>query len=649
MSSKITQYSVVLACFISFASYTFAGEIHAGLKNAVDAGNVSLAKNMVEKIGVTDIYCPANLNVKDAEKIYAHVLKKDPLRIVYCAKHDDENGCDVSHSFKVSYLEASCNAKQEKYNNICKELYYAASDINQNANTFLPQWLQEKKGICLSKETINTCKFFYDHVSDPSLKMDVLRILDQKKLLDFKLTKTNEKNEESCTKKKKKNFDRNKCLREVNRRHRNRVAECNSPGHRRTAAVYDLCMSGAVSRTTSEERDCENDEELVCQSKKVTKKEFVIPFLNDTKELYNSKFVDWREMNDAWVKDVSILKKYIDEETEINDLINFYNKNKGDLSINDVVGLCKLSPTFDKKIQKKIGFELFSCKNILKNYPISCDEDSIRTFGTTLYGTNTIKYACEKGKWRGLKKNEDIVGVYSISMRDLSNTPCEENIEVQSKFNSELSYKCVNGGWIAKIKNEQMLVDTRNWTYYKIKQIGDQVWMVDNLNFETNDSWCYNNITYNCDLHGRLYTWAAAIDSTKLYDNENGMDCGYGKVCDIPAKLQGICPKGWHLPDSTEWETLYSAMGSSPYAMQAKGYKDWPKATDAYNFSATPAGYRSFFYTTFYYNKDTFFWSATEYNRDVAYFWYLAKDVAFLTNDRDSHKSSGFSVRCIQD
>lgn len=37
-------------------SFAVAGEIHPGLKNAIDNGDYKMAKNLIEKVGVNDIY-----------------------------------------------------------------------------------------------------------------------------------------------------------------------------------------------------------------------------------------------------------------------------------------------------------------------------------------------------------------------------------------------------------------------------------------------------------------------------------------------------------------------------------------------------------------------------------------------------------------
>ena len=137
------------------------------------------------------------------------------------------------------------------------------------------------------------------------------------------------------------------------------------------------------------------------------------------------------------------------------------------------------------------------------------------------------------------------------------------------------------------------LKDLRDGKTYKAVKIGKQTWMAENLNYETENSWCYNDSSKYCDKYGRLYTWAAAIDSIALAnDRTNPQVCGNGKTCLFSKKLQGSCPSGWHLPSRAEWLTLFVAVGGKSVAGQKLMSKsDWEQGigTDDYGFSALPA------------------------------------------------------------
>lgn len=92
--------------------------------------------------------------------------------------------------------------------------------------------------------------------------------------------------------------------------------------------------------------------------------------------------------------------------------------------------------------------------------------------------------------------------------------------------------------------------------------IDKQVWMAENLNYESGLSYCYDSKIENCAKYGRLYTWATAMDSLGFWGS-NGEGCGIGFECSPAYPVRGVCPKGWHLPNNVEWETLLSFVDDS--------------------------------------------------------------------------------------
>lgn len=190
------------------------------------------------------------------------------------------------------------------------------------------------------------------------------------------------------------------------------------------------------------------------------------------------------------------------------------------------------------------------------------------------------------------------------------------------------------------------LVDDRDGQTYKTVKIGDQVWMAENLNYETGSSFCYNNNESNCTKYGRLYTWAAAVGKPES-------ECGYGYTCSLlSGNIQGVCPEGWHLPSKAEWETLFNAVdGQSTAGRVLKSTSGWESngnGTDSFGFSALSAGYRE--NNVDYYNEGglALFWSSTE---DISFSaYYMGLD--FNHDDaglNDDDKNSEFSVRCLKD
>ncbi|MBR2899378.1 MAG: hypothetical protein IKC23_07145 [Fibrobacter sp.] len=195
------------------------------------------------------------------------------------------------------------------------------------------------------------------------------------------------------------------------------------------------------------------------------------------------------------------------------------------------------------------------------------------------------------------------------------------------------------------------LTDSRDGQTYKTVVIGDQVWMAENLNYETTNSYCYNDTATYCDKYGRLYTWAAAMDSVGSWST-NGKGCGYGKTCSPTYPVRGVCPSGWHLPSQAEWDSLFTAVGGQSTAGQklksVTGWSGSGNGTDTFGFSALPTGFRDS-EGNYFKNDGTYatFCSSTEilsYNASFVFLSYNGDD-AFPYSD---YKYYGFSVRCLK-
>ena len=213
--------------------------------------------------------------------------------------------------------------------------------------------------------------------------------------------------------------------------------------------------------------------------------------------------------------------------------------------------------------------------------------------------------------------------------------------------------------------------DERDGQVYKTVKIGDQVWMAQNLNYAYIDvpynfsyynnvyisdstSWCYDNDPANCAKYGRLYTWAAAIDSVKLAtDAVNPQDCGYGSMCSaLNGIVKGICPSGWHLPQKSEWDTLFTAVsdGSTAVGNKFKSRSGWlsdGNGDDDFGFAALPAGY--------YFKgdirdvgKQACFWSSVMFD-DTVYGARLHPNNVVGRGEAGNYMYMGYSIRCVKD
>ena len=201
----------------------------------------------------------------------------------------------------------------------------------------------------------------------------------------------------------------------------------------------------------------------------------------------------------------------------------------------------------------------------------------------------------------------------------------------------------------ANVKYES-ITDRRDGQSYKTVDIGSQTWMAENLNYETANSYCYDDKVSDCTKYGRLYKWAAAMDSAGSWST-NGMGCGYNKTCSPTYPVRGVCPEGWHLPTKVEYETLFTAVGGFRNAgaklKSMSGWNDNGNGVNAYSFSALPAGDRSGKGDYYGEGNNTFFWSSTEYNSGGAYS--ISMDLKLAPSLGYYLKYYGFSVRCVKD
>lgn len=249
----------------------------------------------------------------------------------------------------------------------------------------------------------------------------------------------------------------------------------------------------------------------------------------------------------------------------------------------------------------------------------------------------------------------------SSSATPESSSSSSQTVVLSSESHEESSGSSFNG-WSWDVPKEARLnpeiaygamTDSRDGKTYKTVKIGNQTWMAENLNYADSaktpslkgKSWCYNNIDKNCDVAGRLYSWAAAMDSVTI-------GCGYGSTCSPTLPVRGICPEGWHLPSYNEWNALFTAVGGQSTAATAlKSQSGWynnGNGTDAFGFSALPAGSRRYYDGFEGDGILAIFWSASEDDRYYAYYVNLVfhDEYAGLSHYDKYH---GFSVRCLKD
>ena len=287
---------------------------------------------------------------------------------------------------------------------------------------------------------------------------------------------------------------------------------------------------------------------------------------------------------------------------------------------------------------------------------------------------DSIYFVCKSGSWTEATELEKEIGY-----------ACIESIDGMVVKGADGSLKkCSDGKWVVPsifdVPKEFYLnpditygtmTDKRDNKVYKTVKIGDQTWMAENLNYAylqrtselDSSSFCYNDSVEYCAKYGRLYTWAAAIDSVALAtDADNPQDCGKDKSCTLPEKVQGICPEGWHLPRYAEWKTLFGEVGNNTTNLksQTAWYIDGSaiikgNGTDTVGFSALPAGYKEYGESDYKYGASDYsgwysvcFWSSKQSGDGYALNMCLGS-YGGITDVSTGDRGDAYSVRCLKD
>ena len=179
-------------------------------------------------------------------------------------------------------------------------------------------------------------------------------------------------------------------------------------------------------------------------------------------------------------------------------------------------------------------------------------------------------------------------------------------------------------------------VDSQDGQSYRFVTIGKQTWMAENMNFNDKRTLhifnvCYDEVESNCSIYGRLYS------SDFL-----------------------MCPDGWHMPDTTEWNRLFAAVGGMSIAGKMLKSKSGWNGSDAFGFDALPGGYMHYdIWGRKYLDEGdyAYFWSSTrnpEQYSNCSYGVKLSAEdeaewVCVTEGNVYEDGNLAYSVRCIKD
>ncbi len=279
------------------------------------------------------------------------------------------------------------------------------------------------------------------------------------------------------------------------------------------------------------------------------------------------------------------------------------------------------------------------------------------------------------------------IETFSSSIENVESSPdiakSSSSNEV-STSSSEISSSSLEQSSSSIYVSHGVMTDKRDGQIYKTVTIGNQTWMAENLNYAyplslkglDSASYCYNNDPENCIKYGRLYTWAAAMDSIAYFKEENDNclkscthdceKCGFGVNWQIGTNFEkykgfnilGVCPENWHIPSVNEWFILLDLVNTIDLK-STSGWIDDGNGTDIFGFGLLPAGTKK--------NQDknnnigeiTCFWTPLQgtnvldetgtnnYYEIAGVFCFSSKSGNAAYKGED--KTSALSVRCVKD
>jgi len=219
-----------------------------------------------------------------------------------------------------------------------------------------------------------------------------------------------------------------------------------------------------------------------------------------------------------------------------------------------------------------------------------------------------------------------------------------------------------------------MVIDIDGNTY-NVKRYGNRVWMTENLRvtrYDTNslrvedtifvadgsyvitiekpylkdarnfnDSPDTDNLTDEIrNSMGFLYNWSAAAGTTAINTT-------------VADKVQGICPNGWRLPTTNDFDTLCIVLGGQGKAGKSlKSVEGWftNSGTNESGFNCYPAGMATGNWVVSMVGRQTMFWSSKSATGNITKATvmglYFNHDDAGLFN---VNKYQANSVRCVLD
>ena len=149
-----------------------------------------------------------------------------------------------------------------------------------------------------------------------------------------------------------------------------------------------------------------------------------------------------------------------------------------------------------------------------------------------------------------------------------------------------------------------------------VAEVGiDREWMAENLNFESDQSFCYKDIGAYCEKYGRLYNFDAAL---------------------------AACPNGWRVATAKDWFQIFDLYGGIHKAGQSVYDGGKSRLRLQYGGFGEPGGYWHGM------GIEGYYWDSEEKSNEHAGLIIIHKGTREIFHDK-SAKYHLNGVRCVKD
>ena len=668
-----------ILCACALLSIAAFADTHPALKEAIDSKNYKQAENLVKNVGIKDVYCPQTLNVKEADKIYGKVFSESIKSLL-------EN-CDAD--FSIRYLDYKCAGGKDRA--MCLNLVsltdpfywpdsYAKQFCTKKNVEFcaaavervsIEQSIPYLKAIKANKlaDMKGNDNSIAKTVSECRRICEIGRTFKLSGQLDDEIFKKRQEWRRATTVREQQGIEQQirRLEKEKVEVRSNDYCEKSCPGGSQSKSklekfsqyYFERAFYSLSHRVYLYYKD-ENNPIIPGLAENWSIVDKLIEssldfFMKTIKEMGSQDILntDFGLMNIILERQKNLVALYPYAITKrfVMDTLKASFANGTTIGDSEQLLYCKIYPSLEKEAEKFFGTNVLNCKLIIeenKKLHEPCHEGDLPLFEgkfqceETLNGWEYVKtnnqkceeadegkcfdeYCCENSR---LREGTDV----ELSVGKICSSSIQDSIFVFG----ESAYLCDKTDFVEIETTDErflrtLISDSRDGKIYRKVKIGKQTWMAENLNYETNNSYCYEDNPTNCQKYGRLYEWKAAIDA---------------------------CPRGWHLPSEDEFDALSAAVGGkSTAAKMLKSQTGWDRngnGTDAYGFAALPAGYmsKSDYYRNFWgEGVNAYFWSVKQdphVPQDAYYYVLGTGDDAKLKREGRDGKNF-YYVRCLKD